>query len=577
VKPAERFRLTFPLLLLLASIGIMLVAAFQAQSAVRRHELQAEEAIHDYATFASWSVRQHVKDALFAAAAEVLQPFNHGNALHLSPTIPPVVDLAHLMRWDSAGCYCHVATYPPIRFLAFTLGADTLAVAPNIHPWPDRGAVVDTVVVLQRSERSEIPHVEPYRADESAWILRRLTESVRYEFRYDQQYHFVIEQRSGRPYVFAYRPMPTARGDTIVYAIEFSARTMSRLFGMIIDQQSLLPPTLTRDLRNREILALEVSDEMNRVVYRSEPDLRRSAFVSEDRVPDAMGGFAIRVAVKPDVAGTLVIGGLPRSRLPMLLGLLGLATALAFVAFQQLRRAAALTRTRASFVAAVSHELRTPLSQIRLYLDTLRLNRVSSDRDRVRSLENLDREATRLGNLVENVLRFASIGQSKAARPDVCDVDAEIRNTAAAFEPLARSGRATVQLELQPGVTAPLSRDAFRVALHNLLDNAVKYGPPGQTVTVRMRRAGEYVRIEVEDQGMGVAVADRDSVWEPFERGSDEAARTVGGSGIGLSIVRDIVQRHGGRARVESADCGGARFVLEFPGAAVATQREAMV
>jgi signal transduction histidine kinase len=371
--------------------------------------------------------------------------------------------------------------------------------------------------------------------------------------------------------------MPTARGDTIVYAIEFSARTMSRLFGMIIDQQSLLPPTLTRDLRNREILALEVSDEMNRVVYRSEPDLRRSDFVSEDRVPEAMGGFAIRVAVKPDVAGTLVIGGLPRSRLPMLLGLLGLATALAFVAFQQIRRAAALTRTRASFVAAVSHELRTPLSQIRLYLDTLRLNRVSSDRDRVRSLENLDREATRLGNLVENVLRFASIGQSKAARPDVCDVDAEIRNTAAAFEPLARSGRATVQLELQPGVTAPLSRDAFRVALHNLLDNAVKYGPPGQTVTVRMRRAGEYVRIEVEDQGMGVAVADRDSVWEPFERGSDEAARTVGGSGIGLSIVRDIVQRHGGRARVESAGGGGARFVLEFPGAAVATQREAMV
>jgi signal transduction histidine kinase len=159
----------------------------------------------------------------------------------------------------------------------------------------------------------------------------------------------------------------------------------------------------------------------------------------------------------------------------------------------------------------------------------------------------------------------------------VSDVGSEIRNTVMAFEPLARSGRATVLLELQPGVTAPLSRDAFRVALHNLLDNAVKYGPPGQTITVRLERTGEFARVSVEDQGAGVPVTERESVWRPFERGSDEAARAVGGSGIGLSIVRDIVDRHGGRAHIESGEAGGARFILEFPGAAVSSRREVLV
>ncbi len=195
---------------------------------------------------------------------------------------------------------------------------------------------------------------------------------------------------------------------------------------------------------------------------------------------------------------------------------------------------------------------------------------MSSDRERLRSLERLDRETTRLGNLVENVLRFASIGQARRTRVVTCDVAAEIRHTVSVFEPLARAGRATIRLELEQGVTAPLSRDAFRVALHNLLDNAVKYGPPGQTVTVSLGREDGMARVVVEDQGAGVPAAERDTVWRPFERGSDDAARAVGGSGIGLSIVRDIVDRHGGRIAIDAAEAGGARFVLEFPGAAAA-------
>jgi signal transduction histidine kinase len=361
--------------------------------------------------------------------------------------------------------------------------------------------------------------------------------------------------------------MATVWGDTVVYAFELPARQLAKLFGGLIDQSDLLPAALTKEYTNREMMAVEIRDRDEHVLYRSDPGTTLADPFRDDRVPDALGGFTVRAALRPGVANTLVIGGLPRSRLPMLFGLLGVAAALAVVAVQQLRRAAALTRMRADFVAAVSHELRTPLSQIRLYLDTLRLGRLSTEQERTWSLDHLDREATRLGNLVENVLRFASIGQQRMSPREVCDVSAEVQQTVTGFAPLARSGRAIVRTEVEPRIEAPLARDAFRVALHNLLDNAVKYGPAGQTITVTLRLEGGAAVLAVEDEGEGVEVEEREAVWQPFRRGRDGAARAAGGSGIGLSIVRDVIDHHGGSAHIESAAGGGARIVLWLPGA----------
>jgi signal transduction histidine kinase len=138
----------------------------------------------------------------------------------------------------------------------------------------------------------------------------------------------------------------------------------------------------------------------------------------------------------------------------------------------------------------------------------------------------------------------------------------------AAFAPLAKSRRVSVAVSAEPGLMAPLSRDAFRVALQNLLDNAVKYGPAGQTVRVGVALDGDTIVVSVDDQGGGVPAAERTAMWEPFRRGSDDAARTVGGSGIGLSIVRDVMNQHGGRAYITDAPGGGARFVLCLPGGA---------
>jgi signal transduction histidine kinase len=124
----------------------------------------------------------------------------------------------------------------------------------------------------------------------------------------------------------------------------------------------------------------------------------------------------------------------------------------------------------------------------------------------------------------------------------------------------------TLQERLDEGASALIDRDAFRQILLNLLDNAVKYGPPGQVVTVRVWREDARVRLAVEDQGVGVPIADRERIWAPFVRASAVSGGHTPqtGTGIGLAVVRDLVARHGGRAWVESTDRGGARFVVEL-------------
>jgi signal transduction histidine kinase len=260
---------------------------------------------------------------------------------------------------------------------------------------------------------------------------------------------------------------------------------------------------------------------------------------------------------------------LPRSRLPFLLALLGVAAALSFVAVGQLRREGELSRLRADFVANISHELRTPLAQMRLYLETLRLGRFTTDAQRAWSLDNVERETTRLGHLVERVLRF-SRGERAAPDPrQATDVSAELRRIVAEFKPLAdaRGAKLVAQIDEVPRVA--LQPDALRHIALNLLDNAVKYGPRGQTVQVccaagvRGSGATSEVRLEVTDEGPGIPLGDRERVWRPYQRGTQEQ---TAGSGIGLSVVHDVVTQHGGRAWVEDAPSGrGARIVVTLP------------
>ncbi|HJU66210.1 MAG TPA: HAMP domain-containing sensor histidine kinase, partial [Gemmatimonadaceae bacterium] len=273
------------------------------------------------------------------------------------------------------------------------------------------------------------------------------------------------------------------------------------------------------------------------------------------------------VSLRPEAADELVIGGLPRSRLPFLLGLLLVTTGLVAIALQQLRREYDLARLRSDFISSVSHELRTPLAQVRMFAETLMLGRVRNEEEGRRSLEIIDQEARRLTNLVENVLQF-SRAERRLTRlaPEPTDIAAHLRETVEGFAPLAEARHVEVRLELEEGVVASVDRGALRQTLINLLDNAVKYGPNGQTVTIGMSLTGDRVRIWVDDQGPGISGRERDRIWEPFYRLERDASSAIAGSGIGLSVVRELVALHGGSVHVERSPAGGARFVIELPG-----------
>ena len=556
-------RPSWPLVLLFASLGATAIAAIEAHRTVRSQRALAEHALRDYAAFASWSYQQHLREALSAAVREALGAVNHGDNLHTSPEIPDASEVPHYLPWD-AGCSCHKPRLGPIpgAFFGFTLGGDTLGLALNTHAHPDRGWLV-------QPPPESTPATSTLATDpgERRWVTDTLTAQVRAGVRSDWRFNIVVGEWRGEPRLFAYTLMPTTAGDTVIYGAAYTSTAFASLLGGILEHDGVLPSSFTRDRPNRDVVTVAVADARGHALYESNPD-PDWRFDATSTLPASFGALRVRAQIRPSLAGEIIIGGLPRSRLPFLLALLGLSAALAVVAVTQLRREEELSTQRARFVSGVSHELRTPLAQIRLYLETLRLGRFRTDAQRERSLEQIDRETRRLTHLVENVLRFSrrdTLAPDDLAREPI-DVASEVRDVASEFELLAAAKRATISVDVREQPTVVMVPGTLRQILINLLDNAVKYGPSEQTVRVTVNGDSRSARIEVVDEGPGIPTSERDEIFEPFRRGRGAASSGAGGSGIGLTIVREIVAAHGGSVFVANGE-RGTKMVVELPAA----------
>lgn len=355
----------------------------------------------------------------------------------------------------------------------------------------------------------------------------------------------------------------------MVVGLEEDPRGFEPLYTAYADKFPLLPRPLSGSVIEDSLVSVIVTGADGVELYRSRVQYKPT-FVGRDSVDPMMGAMRVQVALRPDLAPTLVIGGMPRSNLPMLLSLLALTAGLVVAALLQLRREYELSQLRADFVSGVSHELRTPLAQIRMFSETLLLGRVRSEGERLRSLEIIDQEAHRLTHLVENLLHF-SRSERRLTRlsPAPAPLAPLLQEATEGFAPLAAARGVTLQTELADGVVAPVDADALRQMLLNLLDNAVKYGPAGQTVTLGLTATDGRARIWVDDQGPGIPAADRERIWDRFWRLERDRGSAVAGTGIGLSVVRELVALHGGRAWAEDAPTSGgragSRFVIELP------------
>jgi two-component system phosphate regulon sensor histidine kinase PhoR len=227
---------------------------------------------------------------------------------------------------------------------------------------------------------------------------------------------------------------------------------------------------------------------------------------------------------------------------------------------------------RADFVANASHELRTPLAALSGFIDTLQGPAKDDARARERFLGIMHTQATRMARLIDDLLSLSRVELSAHVRPDaVVDIVPIIRQVADGLELLARERQVAINIELPdaPVVIAGDREELLRL-FENLIENALKYGASGGKVVVSLTSAmsGEGApefRVMVRDFGPGIAPEHLPRLTERFYRVDVGDSRAQGGTGLGLSLVKHIVNRHRGRLLIESVPKKGATFTACFP------------
>ncbi len=246
-----------------------------------------------------------------------------------------------------------------------------------------------------------------------------------------------------------------------------------------------------------------------------------------------------------------------------------IAVALAVtLAARSVAREVALARLRSRFVAGVTHELKTPLSMIRLLAENLRAGWIPA-KQHESYYDLILSEADRLSRVVDNVLGLArlQVGRQRKYRLQAEDLRRLAEETVERYLPRLQEAaiELTVKMPERP-VVARIDRDAITQVLVNLVSNAIKYiGEGERRVVVTVAQVEGRAAVSVQDTGIGLSDEEKARIFEPFFRADRAEVEAAGGSGLGLTISRDIAQAHGGSIGVEDVPGGGSRFTLYLP------------
>jgi signal transduction histidine kinase len=255
----------------------------------------------------------------------------------------------------------------------------------------------------------------------------------------------------------------------------------------------------------------------------------------------------------------------------LLLGALGLLAVVVGAGTYSVARAyareLAVMRLQSEFVSAVSHEFRTPLTSLRQLSETLNEGRPLEDERRARYYQALDRATNRLQKLVEGLLDFGRM-ESGAMVYRKQDLDAAALVTSVVDEFQREAGDRGYHVELKTAADLPsihADPEALGRAIWNLLDNAEKYSPECKTIQVDVDREGAGIAIRVQDHGLGIPAVEHREILRKFVRGTAADTAGIKGTGIGLAMVKHIVNAHGGSLRLESAQGQGSTFSIVLP------------
>jgi signal transduction histidine kinase len=272
--------------------------------------------------------------------------------------------------------------------------------------------------------------------------------------------------------------------------------------------------------------------------------VRRRTVMDVERKDDGPGGagFSVRPVRRDDAAS-------------------------AMVTIEDITQQKVAEEARHAFVAHTTHELRTPLTNIRLYVETAIDEGEANPATRAKCLNVINGETRRLERIVGEMLSMAEIeAGSLKLKPDDVRLETLFDELKADYQQQAIERQIDLQLKLPPKLPVLRGdRDKIVLALHNLMGNALKYTPEGGKVTITVEVDNRQISVSISDTGIGISAEDAERIFERFYRAKDPRVAKITGTGLGLTLAREVVRMHGGDITVESQLDQGSTFTMTLP------------
>jgi len=378
-----------------------------------------------------------------------------------------------------------------------------------------------------------------------------------------------------RLYLFAHDSCPTCEPDMRLRTYLFYPLKdpTNRFVGVLLSESFIRDDLIARTIaetssgheaNSSSAMAVAITDENQQVLFSN--GTPQNGYLLENNFDPPFSSWKAAAGLKNTnldfLARNSFLHSLGATALVLLVLLLGVA-----LIIRATDREARLAQAKSNFVANVSHELKTPLSLLSLFSEILELGLVKNEEKKIEYYRVMRHESRRLNKMIDNILDFSKIEAGRKTYNFVAgDMGEVIENVLSSYRyQISNSGfniQTNIQTDLPPVL---IDRDAMAQAISNLLDNAIKYSREVKQLSITTETLGSDLSVEIADQGIGIPRAEQAKIFEKFYRVGNGLVHDVKGSGLGLSLVKHIIEAHQGTIAVESDVGKGSRFTILLP------------
>jgi len=368
-----------------------------------------------------------------------------------------------------------------------------------------------------------------------------------------------------------YRKIETMKSDSLpdtellVYINEAPER--SELRGIILDPQMFIYRILSPKIQEvaQDEFVISIFNRENNYQFNSSKDSQLRDIQQERNLwifPEYKVGITIKGKIIEEVVRERAVTNIIMISLLALILVLGV-----WIVYRNIKREVELAQIKSDFVSSVSHELRTPLALISMFSETLEMNRVKSDEKRQEYYSIISQEANRLGRIVNTILNFSKMEAGKRKfifeEKDLNEIVKQIFGNYT-----FHLKNKNFQFNFSPDENLPkliIDEEAASEAIINLIDNAVKYSNDNKEIKIKTGTEYNFAYVEVSDKGIGISSEDQNKIFDKFFRVSTGLVHNAKGTGLGLTLVKHIMEAHNGKIGLKSRLGEGSTFILLFP------------